>query len=238
MTVLGEIRPVGKNMSDPAAVHKSLLKVLDELRNRYGTDSFGLLAGFMSVVDETTTMDNRVSPSSPAHWRNGWEEKKENDQHTSKKKKKPLDKKSVVKFEDVMTADLGAVPDFTPAQNSKFAQERRPGDKSASDYKSRKQKTRSIEDEPFNVSSSDPVTIEVKPLPKIRLSLMPSPREEDEENLDEEGDEPVTTTKKEKSSSSKSKLKSSRKSSWKKTKKSKSSDREKRSSTSSKNKGS
>jgi len=40
----------------------------------------------------------------------------------------------------------------------------------------------------FGNSSADPVTIEVKPLPKIRLSLMPSPREVDEEHLDEEGE--------------------------------------------------
>ena len=31
--------------------------------------------------------------------------------------------------------------------------------------------------------SAEPRLIEVKPLPKIRLSLMPSPREEDEEDL-------------------------------------------------------
>merc|ERR1712238_511183 len=73
-TVLGEIRPVGKNMSDPAAVHKALLKVMDELRNRYGANCVGLLAGFMNVVenmpkDETNAKMNAMgimgaSPSS------------------------------------------------------------------------------------------------------------------------------------------------------------------------------
>jgi hypothetical protein len=38
------------------------------------------------------------------------------------------------------------------------------------------------EQEDFLKNYSHPKTIEVKPLPKIRLSLMPAPREEDEEN--------------------------------------------------------
>jgi len=221
-TVLGEIRPIGKNMSDPAAVHKALMKVLDELRNRYGMDCVGLLAGFMSVVenmpkDETNMgrSPNRggsSSSSSPSQWRNGWEEKKENDATA----KRPLDKTSVVKFEDVMNADLGVAD----AQDSKFAQERRPSNSSAKDYKSRKTKTRSGPvDDAFNSSSSDPVTIEVKPLPKIRLSLMPSPREEDEENLDDEGDpkpkqKSSSSSSGKKSKSSSSTTKSSKRSSW------------------------
>jgi hypothetical protein len=38
------------------------------------------------------------------------------------------------------------------------------------------------EQEDFLKNNSQTTTIEVKPLPKIRLSLMPAPREEDEEN--------------------------------------------------------
>lgn len=232
-TVLGEIRPVGKNMSDPAAVHKALLKVMDELRNRYGTDCVGLLAGFMSVVenmpkDEST--GSSPSSSSSSQWRTGWEEKKESEHYRTSSKKKPLDKTSVVKFEDVMNADLGAAEDVQ--DYSKFAQERRPSNStSAKDYKSRsKSKARSAPvDDTFNTSSSDPVTIEVKPLPKIRLSLMPSPREEDEEDLDDDGD---MKSMKEKSTSSKSKSSKSKRSSWGKKKKS-SSDQGKKSSSSS-----
>jgi hypothetical protein len=33
----------------------------------------------------------------------------------------------------------------------------------------------------FDITSKNPVTVEVKPLPKIRLDLCPVPREEDEE---------------------------------------------------------
>jgi hypothetical protein len=38
------------------------------------------------------------------------------------------------------------------------------------------------EQEDFLKNNSQPKTVEVKLLPKIRLSLMPAPREEDEEN--------------------------------------------------------
>jgi len=229
-TVLGEIRPVGKNMSDPAAVHKALLKVMDELRNRYGTNCVGLLAGFMHVVEnmpkeETTAQMNAMGmmgaaslPSSSSQWRTNWEEKKEHDHHNgTKKNRKPLDRTSVVKFEDVMNADLGGVSDL-PQDYSKFAQERRPNSTtSAKDYKSRgKSKARAAPvDDTFQTSVSDPVTIEVKPLPKIRLSLMPSPREEDEEHLDDDSDPSKgrRSSKGNKSSSSKSKSSSSKSSS-------------------------
>ena len=234
-TVLGEIRPVGKNMSDPAAVHKALLKVMEELRNRYGTDCVGLLAGFMSVIenmpkDETRPSNMGASPTSSSHWRSDWEEKKESDYRSSKnqspRNKKPLDKTSVVKFQDVMSADLGGADNFSTKFAQEVAQERRPSNAiTAKDYKSRsKSRLGPIDDDTF-ASISDPVTIEVKPLPKIRLSLMPSPREEDENNLDEDGD-PVleSSKKKEKKKPSKSKSKSrSKRSSWGKKKKSSSS---------------
>merc|ERR1712161_28419 len=161
--------------------------------------------------DETNAKMNAMgimgaSPSSSSQWRTSWEEKKENDHNNStKKNRKPLDRTSVVKFEDVMNADLGGVSDI-PQDYSKFAQERRPNSHtSAKDYKSRgKSKVRSVPvDDTFNTSISDPVTIEVKPLPKIRLSLMPSPREEDEEHLDEDSD-PSGRRSKGKTSSSKS----------------------------------
>jgi hypothetical protein len=212
-TVLSEIRPVGRNMSDPVAVHKAFELVLDELRNRYGTDDVGLLAGFMSVVENMPDVDKTSmslmttglsSPSNSPRFRN-WEEKKEDDIQ-------PLDKTSVVKFEDVMNANknLGAVDVPDP----RFAQESRPSTPSSKDiadgrYKPSKAKP-SLKpvDDTFDEPSSEPVTIEVKPLPKIRLSLMPSPREEDEENLDDDG-EPRRDSKSRSKSRSKSKSKSS-----------------------------
>eukprot|EP00533_Pseudo-nitzschia_delicatissima_P009403 CAMPEP_0116083852 /NCGR_PEP_ID=MMETSP0327-20121206/3495_1 /TAXON_ID=44447 /ORGANISM="Pseudo-nitzschia delicatissima, Strain B596" /LENGTH=1435 /DNA_ID=CAMNT_0003574769 /DNA_START=393 /DNA_END=4700 /DNA_ORIENTATION=+ len=201
--VLGEIRPVGKNMSDPAAVHKALLKVVDELRYRYGSEFVGLLAGFMNVIENMPKDEAlRVQTSSGvgAHsssWRNTWEEKKEADNVTPQKKN--LEKTSVVKFEDVMNAEIG-INDFP---DSRFGTERRPQNASADDYKKKPSPKSVPENDNFGNSTLDPVTIEVKPLPKIRLSLMPSPREEDEEDLDEEG-EPKSKSKSRSSHSKKS----------------------------------
>jgi hypothetical protein len=216
-TVLGEIRPVGKNMSDPAAVHKALMLVLDELRNRYGTDTVGLLAGFTSVVEDMAQSEGgqsmKVHGSSRFNNRGtSWEEKKESE---------PLERTSVVKFEDVMNAEknLG----MTDSSDTRFGDEKRPSTPSPRDimearYKaSRKSKSKQLPvEDTFALQPSEPVTIEVKPLPKIRLSLMPSPREEDEENLDEDGE----SISKSKPSSSKSKSLSSKTMAWSKSRRS------------------
>lgn len=58
-------------------------------------------------------------------------------------------------------------------------------------------------EEPTDIDHDDagPRTIEVKPLPKIRLSLMPAPREEDEENSSSESDSPDRSKPRKKSTS-------------------------------------
>ena len=185
-TVLGEIRPVGKNMSNPIAVHKAFLLVVEELQQRYGPHKGGLLAGFLSVVDkykdDEFAGDNKyaVTPSSLFRRREG-EEKKEGDSNAT-----------VVKFEDMLKANqkLGGPDSLEPS----FAQDRNRLDvidptKQPRQRKSLKKSSFPAEDS-FGEDQSNPVTktIEVTPLPKIRLSLMPSPREEDEDNLDEDGD--------------------------------------------------
>jgi hypothetical protein len=216
-TVLGEIRPVGKNMSDPAAVHKAFMLVLDELRNRYGTESVGLLAGFTSVVEDMAQGEGahkmKIHGSSRFNNRGtSWEEKKDSDS---------LERTSVVKFEDVMKAEknLG----MADSSDSRFSDEKRPSTPSPRDitearYKaSRKSKSKLLPvEDTFASQPSEPVTIEVKPLPKIRLSLMPSPREEDEENLDEDSE----SISKSKSSSSRNKSLSSKTVAWSKSRRS------------------
>jgi len=54
-TVHGEVRPMGKNMSNQAAVHRALVLVVDEIKMRYGVEGKGLLAGFLSVVQDLQT---------------------------------------------------------------------------------------------------------------------------------------------------------------------------------------
>jgi hypothetical protein len=173
----------------------------------------------MSVVENMPKSERGRSrhPSSSRYSNHGtsWEEKKESE-YTK------FEKTSVVKFEDVMNANQSlGVGDL---QDSKFAQERRPSTPSPRDiadgkYKASARKSKSKPapiDDTFETDSAEPVTIEVKPLPKIRLSLMPSPREEDEEDLDDE-EEPKS---KQKASSSKSNSSKSSQRSWSKSRRS------------------
>jgi hypothetical protein len=183
-TVLGEIRPVGKNMSNPEAVHKAFLLVVDELRERYGPDGNGLLSGFLNAVDTFKEEDMLPHMNGSLQKRHGFgEEKKEQDNASVASNH---DSKSI-KLEDMLKANtnLGVAEVADP----KF-QDKTPSPMDVDKYREnyRKPKQPSIPSDTFDAPSTEPVMIEVKPLPKIRLSLMPSPREEDEFNLDEEGD--------------------------------------------------
>ena len=57
-TIFAEIRPVGKDMSNQAAVHRAFMLVINEIASRYGEQPGGLMAGFLSVID---TMGNNQS---------------------------------------------------------------------------------------------------------------------------------------------------------------------------------
>jgi len=59
--VIGEVRPVGKNMSNQAAVHKAFLVVLNELKTRYGSEGKGLMASFLSVVRNLPNPESAVA---------------------------------------------------------------------------------------------------------------------------------------------------------------------------------
>jgi hypothetical protein len=224
-TILGEIRPVGKNMSNQAAVHRAFLLVVDELRQRYGIDGVGLMGGFLSVVESMQTGGEKPAPHvvtpttlSRPYRRTGppmIEEKKEND--VSSKATSSIDSSGLVSFEDMLKRD--AIPNdptepvFThdrPSTPSIHLQALEPDQ--GKRIRSRKRETNddlfeNLEEE----TKREPVMIEVKPLPKIRLSLMPSPREEDEAEVDEESNQspvrntvtkPSTNKKKKKSSHS------------------------------------
>ena len=219
-TVLGEIRPVGKNMSNPKAVHKAFELVVTELKQRYGANDQGLLAAFMSVVDtfqneastNGTTSYSRPSHFPPTRWDNhkptSNEEKKESEHSTG-----------VVKFEDMLNANqnLGNDDADDPLVEHRNRLDLRYGNQRKASSPRISKRTK--EEDTLGPAAAVSTTIEVKPLPKIRLSLMPSPREEDEFNLDEDGE---FNRKKKSNKSSSSSKKSSRSSSsrWKKKKRS------------------
>jgi hypothetical protein len=229
-TVLGEIRPVGKNMSNQQAVHKAFLLVVDELKARYGIEGVGLLAGFLSSVDNMTDSQKGEKGSSPKKVtmapRSLSEEKKESD--SSKES-------GLVSFEDMLKTpkDPDRVdfsidrPTSIPHRSSTAPNPLRPEPDPAKRYRARKQELKNDEFEELEGDGDpEPLRIEVKPLPKIRLSLMPSPREEDEEMEEDSAGAPGSSGKPSKKKSSKSSSKTSSKTSkrsptsgWKKSSK-------------------
>ena len=51
VAVIRKIRPVGKNMSNQAAVHKAFFLVLDGLKTRYCSEGRGLMASLLNIVN-------------------------------------------------------------------------------------------------------------------------------------------------------------------------------------------
>ena len=192
-TVLAEIRPIGKDMSNPEIVHKALLLVLDELTERYGPEGKGLLSGFLDAVNTFKEEDLPAHLNRPLskklHAFGSGEEKKDQDSSSvsSNNNNNNSDGKSI-KLEDMLKANANLEDPEMP--EPKFLQDRSPSPMNAEKYREsyRKPILAPMPSDTFDAPSSEPVMIEVKPLPKIRLSLMPSPREEDEFNLDDEGD--------------------------------------------------
>lgn len=205
-TVLGEIRPVGKNMSNPEAVHKAFVLVLEELRDRYGADDKGLLCGFLNFV-ETCNKEDLAAHLGRSGPRPGefLEEKKEADSVPVM-----ADSKSI-KLEDMLKANasLGLQDELEPKSLQDRPSKASPMDIDKYKESYRKPKLPPMPSDTFDAPSTEPVMIEVKPLPKIRLSLMPSPREEDEHNLHEDGES--SKTKKESPSSKDGKKSKSKK---------------------------
>jgi len=229
-TVLAEIRPVGKDMSNQAAVHRAFELVLNEVTSRYGEVQGGLMAGFCSVSDTMgTSQPNLNGTDSPKGGRSfsgstPCEEKKIDTPIRTRQNTRPKKESGLVSFEDMLKK-----PTFD-SQSPQIMNKHRPSTPSMhllipepgiSKRPKARPKALSHTDEFAPIPRVDnepdePMLIEVKPLPKIRLSLMPSPREEDEDNDSSYSPVPATPNQKssrKKKSSSKRKTSSS---SWRK----------------------
>ena len=238
-TVSARIRPVGKDMSNQAAVHKAFLLVVDEIKERYGVDDFGLLAGFTKVVDEIASEKRKEkgfeSPTASNNNRSTSKSPKESpsasqgpEPRTYSKVKLPAatvvhqgtramkgsknDGSGLVSFDNMLKSGRESpetTPDNRPSTPSLLNQV--PESNPSKRFLAKPTVVPKCDDfdmPPRNspaspIQESDPVMIEVKPLPKIRLSLMPSPREEDEDMVST--DSPVEIKKKPKKSKRKKK---------------------------------
>jgi hypothetical protein len=235
-TVVGEVRPVGKNMSNQAAVHKAFLLVLNELRTRYGSEGKGLVASFLSVVSSLPNPESAVAAvgkngrkssrgrggrSTVSPFRRTTPSRTSSaDSSTASKPKKTRPESGLVSFDDIMNASHDLPPPNEPVRR-KEDRPARPATPSLQQIadsdpnlkklsKAEKEKKYLDNDEfadlpideqeDFLKNNSQPKTIEVKPLPKIRLSLMPAPREEDEENDSDKSPGAKKKSKKSKSS--------------------------------------
>ena len=183
-------------MSNPEMVHKAFVLVLDELGERYGPEGQGLLSRFMDAVntfkeeDLPAHLSRPTSTSRKVRASGTGEEKKDQDSSSvasTHNNDNNNDGKSI-KLEDMLKANANLEDPDMP--EPKFLQDRSPSPMNAEKYREnyRKPILAPMPSDTFDAPASEPVMIEVKPLPKIRLSLMPSPREEDEFNLDEEGE--------------------------------------------------
>jgi hypothetical protein len=218
-TVIGEVRPVGKNMSNQAAVHKAFLLVLNELKTRYGSEGKGLMASFLSVVGNLPNPESAVAAvgkngrkssrgragrSAVSPFRRTGPSRSSSTESSvagSSKPRKQRPESGLVSFDDIMNASHDLPPPSEPVRR-KEERPARPATPSLQQIaesdpnlkklsKAEKEKkyleNNEFADLPIDeqedfLKNSQPKTIEVKPLPKIRLSLMPAPREEDEED--------------------------------------------------------
>lgn len=207
VSIFGEIVPVGKNLSNQGAVHRAYLLVVDELHARYSTENEGLLAGLISIV-RTFPASNTESPmKTPIKMkpsrspRESAERKKDaNTQHcTTEKSISPLSApKKKRRQPGIQTVDtsrnssrLEAVDPESSCKSQNHAntfQVQSWADGGFEEWDTPGPDTTEEDDESLGLSTeSEEVipnrTIDVKPLPKLPLELMPAPREEDEEDL-------------------------------------------------------
>jgi len=212
-TILTEIRPMGKNMTNQMAVHKAFTLVINEISMRYGTQGKGLLAAFHKVLSSNVSNRSEASQSSagskslsPRHFH------AHNNQKTVLSSI-PIPRETDVSAQSVSTPNPSPSPQnrgdrvlliahdelwpketkaFSPRERKKEVARRRYDNFSnAAPFPSEDPIIESDDQEESNAQR----TIQVKPLPKIRLSLMPAPREEDEENSSSVGGSPAARSK-------------------------------------------
>jgi len=245
-SVLGEIRPVGKNMSNQAAVHKAFLLVLKEIKERYGTEGGGLMAGFLAVVNSLpkseirqttkssspilTSSSQRSSPTTKATTKDvsfspfPRTEPPSNQSRSSSRSDMSSEGAShggggsSVNSSSHFQSGLVSLDDMINKERTASAQQQQqasvrsptpilarnstPDTNRVSKKQQRDVTILKDEQPPLVMDQSQSKTIEVKPLPKIRLSLMPSPREEDEEKVDDDEDNEAILKRKKKRRSS------------------------------------
>jgi hypothetical protein len=197
ISIVGEIVPVGKDLSNQGAVHRAYLLLVEELISRYGVRNGGLLSTVVGLISsfpnsriqsdhakitvESPQKSARPSPDELTHW-SGVDNFSRPKQQIASPTKLGVRRKGGIADSEVKQAapsmfltdsqDSNENTDSNDWANKKdFSEWNAFSDMPMDDH------TRSFE------PTSQNITIDVKPLPKIRLDLMPAPREEDEDNM-------------------------------------------------------
>lgn len=207
--IVTEIKPVGKNLSNQHAVHKAFILVLNEMKNRYGLEEKGLLAVFLDVhhtlpfYGGKSQQSNlapqprasRASPGAPSSKGNSITSFK--DVLSGNNKSLPRSRSPSTRTSSSAKSSItppSIVSGQRPQQQSSQLRLCTPAMRTISSKttpiipKQTLTQEHGFNNNEFaelsnydNSAPQNPVTVEVKPLPKIRLDLLPVPREEDEE---------------------------------------------------------
>ncbi len=240
--IISEIRPVGKNLNNQAAVHKAFVLVLDEMNHRYGMEGTGLLAVFLKVCksfsanssqsrasansSQTLTSPQRnsavTSPTSSitsfkdmVQSRGSPAPKSQYSANTSSAPRSSSSHQAVTRSPAHKTwSSANAMPVKEKPSMSKKIDSKALNALNVDEVPQRRDDNLQLDEmdefatlSNFDNISRNPVTVEVKPLPKIRLDLCPVPREEDE---DEDSEADDNKHKKKSKSSRKHRRKSTR----------------------------
>jgi hypothetical protein len=206
--IITEIKPVGKNLSNQQAVHKAFILVLNEMKKRYGLEEKGLLAVFLDVHHTLPlyggkSQQSNLAPQPRASQAGPVAPSSKGNSITSFNDVLSGNNKSLPRSKSPSSRTSSAKSSITPP--SILSTPRRPQQQSQLRPSTPAMRTISSKTTPIipkqtlsqqhdfnnnefaelsnyeNSAPRNPVTVEVKPLPKIRLDLLPVPREEDEE---------------------------------------------------------
>lgn len=198
--ILGEIVPVGKDLSNQGAVHRAYLLLIEELKSRYGTQNGGLLSTLVGIISsfpnsrlhaDMVVKSPETEKRSPRMSHDEWTDWHHVNSNSSRSQQKISHDN--LESQGKRGSAGSQAEQVTPSMFITNSQDSYEGNTDSNHWANKKHFTEWGSDDFSDMpkdnyvrsfqSSSQNITIDVKPLPKIRLDLMPSPREEDEDNM-------------------------------------------------------
>lgn len=199
--VIAEIVPVGKDLSNQGAVHRAYMLLVDELTSRYGAEKGGLLSTLVGVISSfpksrlqgiSMPKSSEIAKKSAMRSQGESTDWSRDDNNLSRSEQNFVSPSNLGSRRKGVTTD-SEVKQGAPSMFMTNSQDSYEGNTDSNHWANKKNFTEwgsdNLSDMPMDDQArsfhptSQNITIDVKPLPKIRLDLMPSPREEDEDNM-------------------------------------------------------